>query len=198
MCLMAVVKINKTHAEQVARLHLQGIKAGFISSLGLEFLTELYEGIVASTYAFGFVVEQNAEVLGFAVFATNVKNLYNSVLLRKGLRLAFILLRRMFCFSRIKRAFETLLYPNRMQKMSLPRAELLAVAVAAEAQGRNLGTNLVQKGLAECRRRGIKKVKVMVGAENKPANKLYVKCGFKLLRQITNHGRISNIYVVVL
>jgi len=35
----------------------------------------------------------------------------------------------------------------------------------------------------------------MVAAENEPANKLYIKCGFIFAGQIDSHGVISNIYI---
>ena len=80
--------------------------------------------------------------------------------------------------------------------MRLPSAELLSIVVANESQGKGLGLQLLQKGLAECAKRGIDKVKVLVGVDNKPANELYQKCGFELVAQIENHGILSNVYVV--
>ena len=58
-----------------------------------------------------------------------------------------------------------------------------------------MATRLVRTGLQECEKRGIDKVKVLLGAENEPANKLYLKCGFEFASQIDNHGILSNIYV---
>ena len=54
---------------------------------------------------------------------------------------------------------------------------------------------LTRKGFEQCRQRGIEKVKVLVGVDNKPANALYLKCGFQLAGQIENHGVVSNVYV---
>jgi len=79
--------------------------------------------------------------------------------------------------------------------MKLPSAELLSIVDANEVRGKGLGFELIQKGFTECASRGIDKVKVLVGAENKPANKLYLKSGFELVGQIDNHGVVSNIYV---
>ncbi len=36
-------QLQSEHAEQVARLHIEGIRTGFISSLGIDFVTALYE-----------------------------------------------------------------------------------------------------------------------------------------------------------
>jgi len=188
-------KLESRHADQVARLHIQGINTGFISSLGIGFVTALYEAIVEDDNSFGFVAEENDKVLGFVAFTTNINKLYKSVILKKGWRFALLLAGKMFSLKRIKKVFETLFYPSRTKKMNLPSAELLSIVVADERQGKGLGLQLLQKGLAGCAKRGIDKVKVLVGADNKPANELYQKCGFELVGQIDSHGVISNVYV---
>ncbi len=188
-------KLESKHAEQIAMLHIQGINTGFISSLGIDFVTALYEAIAKNKSSFGFVAEENDKVLGFVAFTTNINKLYKSVILKKGWRFALLLAGKMFSLKRIKKVFETLFYPSRIKKMNLPLAELLSIVVADESQGKGLGLQLLQKGLAGCAKRGIDKVKVLVGADNKPANELYQKCGFELVGQIDNHGVISNVYV---
>ncbi len=190
-----IVLLNKSHSNQTAQLHISGISTGFISSLGISFVMALYEAIAKNKSSFGFVAEENDKVLGFVAFTTNINKLYKSVILKKGWRFALLLAGKMFSLKRIKKVFETLFYPSRIKKMNLPTAELLSIVIAPEGQGRGLATQLVMKGFAECARRGISKVKVLVGAHNEPANKLYLKCGFELVEQINNHGVISNIYI---
>jgi ribosomal protein S18 acetylase RimI-like enzyme len=187
--------LQVAHAEQVAALHIQCISTGFISSLGIDFVTSLYEAIVQSKSSFGFVAEKDEKVLGFVAFTTNLNKLYKSVILKKGLMFALLLAGKMFSFERIKRVFETLLYPGRIKKMNLPPAELLSIAVAPEERGKGLAGQLVKKGFQHCQKEGIDKVKVLIGADNKAGNKLYLKFGFELVGQIVNHGVLSNIYV---
>jgi ribosomal protein S18 acetylase RimI-like enzyme len=190
--------LDTKHAEQVARLHIEGISTGFISSLGTEFVTALYEAIAQSKTDFSFVtslVSEDNKVLGFAAFTSNLGKLYKSVVLKKGARFAFLLAGKMLSLQRIKKVFETLFYPSRIKKMNLPSAELLSIVVAPQARRLKLGTRLVQAGFDQCSKMGIDKVKVLVAAANEPANKLYLKCGFELAGQIDNHGICSNIYV---
>ena len=189
-----VVSVEK--AADVAKLHIEGISTGLISSLGTDFVTALYEAIVQSKSSFGFVAQENERAVGFVAFNTNLNKLYKSVILKKGIRFAFLLAGKMFSLRRIKKVLETLFYPSRIKKMNLPSAELLSIVVAPESRGKGLGGQLLQKGLAECAKTGIEKVKVLVGADNKPANKLYLKCGFELVGQIDSHGVVSDIYVV--
>ncbi len=193
---MEFAKLELRHVGQIAKLHIEGISTGFISSLGIDFVTALYEAIAESKDSFGFVAKENDRVLGFVAFTTNLNKLYKSVILKKGWRFALLLAGKMFSLKRIKKVFETLFYPSRIKKMNLPSAELLSIVVADESQGKGLGLQLLQKGLAGCAKRGIDKVKVLVGADNKPANELYQKCGFVLFGQIDSHGVVSDIYVV--
>jgi predicted ATP-grasp superfamily ATP-dependent carboligase len=72
---------------------------------------------------------------------------------------------------------------------------LLSIVVAPQARVKGLATDLTQAGFAECPKKGIEKVKVLVGVDNTPANKLYLKCGFEMVAEINNHGILSNIYV---
>lgn len=191
---MKTVPLSARHAHSAAALHIQGINTGFISSLGINFVTALYEAIAKSASSFGFAVEDNDKVLGFVTFTTNLNRLYKSIIAKKGWRFALLLAGKMFSVKRIKRIFETLFYPSRVKKMHLPDAELLSIAVNPEKYHNGLATELVRKSFEHCRKIGLDKVKVLVAAANEPANKLYRKCGFKLVGQIDNHGVTSNIY----
>jgi len=190
-----IMKLRPEHAHQVAELHISGISTGFISSLGVDFVTALYEAIARSESGIGFVTEQNEKVIGFIAFTTNLNRLYKSIILKKGVRFAFLLTSKLCSFKRIKKVFETLFYPSRIKKKNLPSAELLSIVVAPQCRGKGLAGQLVETGFQECRKRNIDRIKVLVGADSIVANKLYLKCGFKLVERIDNHGILSNIYV---
>ncbi len=183
------------HAGQVAALHIQCISTGFISSMGIDFVTSLYDAIVKSKSSLGVVAVRNEKVIGFVAFTTNLNKLYKSIILRKGLKFALLLAGNVLSLRRIKKIFETLFYPARIKKMNLPSAELLSIAVAPEERRKGLAGQLIEKGLRLYRKTGVDKVKVLIGADNKAGNKLYLKSGFELIGQIVNHGVLSNIYV---
>jgi ribosomal protein S18 acetylase RimI-like enzyme len=192
---MRTIPLTIKHARDIAGLHIRGINTGFISSLGIDFVTALYEAIAKSTSSFGYAVEDNNKVLGFVTFTTNLSNLYKSIIAKKGWRFALLLAGKMFSLDKIKKVFETLFYPSRIKsKMDVPSAELLSIAINPETCRRGLGTQLVKKGFEYCQKMGLDRVKVLVAADNEPANKLYLKCGFKLVGQINNHGITSNVY----
>ncbi|MHC4755643.1 MAG: GNAT family N-acetyltransferase [Planctomycetota bacterium] len=191
---METIPLKTQRAHDIASLHIQGIGTGFISSLGINFVTALYEAISQSRTSFGYTIEEDGRVLGFVTFTTNLNKLYKSVIASKGLRFAFLLAGKMFSLKRLKRIFETLLYPNRVKNMDLASAELLSIVVSPEAYRTGLGSRLVRKGLEQCLEMGHERVKVLVGAENEPANRLYQKCGFEFVSQMENHGVKSNLY----
>lgn len=189
-----ITKLLPSHAREVADLHISGIHTGFISSLGIKFVTALYKAIAKSKSAFGFVVLKSDQVVGFVAFTTDVNDLYRSVIFHSGGKLAVGLAFSKFSFALLKKVYETLFYPRRLKKLYLPSAELISISVASEARSLNLGTELTYRGLAECKKRNLEKIKVLVGAKNQSANKLYIKCGFEFITQINNHGVLSNIY----
>ena len=183
------------YAGQVAALHIQCISTGFISSMGIDFVTSLYEAIVRSNSSFGVIAVKNEKVLGFAAFTTNINTLYKAVIWRKGLKFALLLASHMCSLKRVKRIFETLFYPTRIKNMNLPSAELLSIAVAPEEQRKGLAGQLIEMGFRHYRKTGVDKVKVLIAADNKAGNQLYIKSGFEPVGQINNHGVLSNVYV---
>lgn len=191
-----IVKLLPEHAPEVAQLHISGISSGFISSLGTDFVTALYEGIAKSKSGISFVALKEGKVIGFAAFTTNLGSLYKSVIFSKGLKFIFILAWKMFSLRTIKRMFETLFYPNRIKKMELPSAEFLSMVIAEEGRGKGLASKFVKKGFAECARQGIEKLKILAAVDIKPINAMYQKYEFNLVGQLDSHGVKSNVYVV--
>jgi len=193
---MRTTQLKPEDARTAAALHIQGIKSGFISSLGSGFVTALYEAVANSSSSFGFAVEDDERVVGFVTFTSNINRLYKSVIARRGFRMAAILAGKILSLKRIKKVLETLFYPARAGMGQTASAELLSIVVCEDRRKQGLGTELVITSLQQCRRLGLEKVKVLVAADNEPANKLYRKCGFKFVRLIKNHGILSNIYEV--
>ena len=191
-----ITRLLLKHAQQVAELHISGIGTGFISSLGINFVTALYEAIAESECGFGLVAERDNKVIGFAAFTTDLSALYRSVIFKNGLKFAFLLARKMFSLRTIKRVFETLFYPARIKKSNLPSADFLSMVISEEARGKGLATMLVKKGFAECAQRGIEKLKILAAIDIEPINKMYEKFGFDLVGRIDSHGIASNVYVV--
>jgi ribosomal protein S18 acetylase RimI-like enzyme len=187
--------LKKNYSREAASLHINSISTGFISSLGTNFVTALYDAISEDSNSFGFVAIEDGKVLGFVAFSTNLSKLYKYVALKKGFKFAFVLIKSMLSLRVVKKVWDNLFYPSKMKKMDLPDAELLSISVDPEGRGKGIAKQLIDAGFKECRKRKIGSVKVLVASENLPANQLYQKCGFELATQIESHGVKSNIYV---
>lgn len=175
----SIEPLRPAHCQEVARLHISGISTGFISSLGLPFVTALYEAIAGMDASFGFVCRLDTRIVGFISFTSNVNTLFKFVVRHKSILFFRILLKRVFSLSVLKKIVETLRYPNTAKRRDLPDAELLSIAVASEGRGKGIARQLIDAGFEECRKRGIEKVKVLVAQQNSSANNLYQKVGFE-------------------
>src|SRR5262249_36103754 len=160
---------------RLAELHATRISEGFLSSLGVGFLTRLYRRITRSRDSFAYVEldRPGGRVVGFAAATASTGELYKSFALHDGVvagaRAAPPLL------PSWRRVLETLRYPGN-EGADLPPAEILAVAVDAEAGGRGVGRRVVDAATALLAARGIAEVKVVTGSDNVAALKLYERC----------------------
>ncbi len=109
--------------------------------------------------------------------------------------MVFPLLKHLISLGVIKRIMQTLRYPSEVGQ-ELPRAEVLSIAVSERARGRGVGKQLMAAAKEEFMRRGIRSVKVAVGADNIAACRFYENCGFVLVQTREHHGLPMNIYVM--
>ena len=188
--------MRKDHAAAVAELHRLGISSGFLSSLGPMFLRQLYKAVPSCPAGFGYVWEEpDGHVLGFIACAESTGKLYKQSLLRRGVLMAFPLLRFVTRPSIIKRMYHTWRYPSQVGD-DLPSAEVLSIVVSKNVCGKGVGKALMGAALGEFASRKIAEVKVAVGAGNEAGNKFYKKCGFELALTREHHGLPMNIYTI--
>lgn len=189
-----IIPMKSEHVSQVAQLHIQNIKEGFISSLGHKFVCCLYQAIVESYRAFGFVAVRDGKVLGFITCAENTDAVSKLVLRRNLFKLLWAYLPKMLRLKNIKNSLESLLCPAHRGN-DLPSADLLAIVVAQEARGLGLGKRLVEASCSEFRKRGVETFKTMVD-ELFSANDFYKHIGFKHVGKYRHHGDMHNTYVL--
>jgi ribosomal protein S18 acetylase RimI-like enzyme len=177
-------------AALVAVLHASEIREGFLSSLGVRFLTRLYRRIVRSANSFLFVHDAGGRVLGFAAGTEDTASLYRSFLLTDGLAAGLTAAPQLArCWRQV---LETLRYPSVAN--GLPSSELLAVAVDPSVRGRGVGRALVETAVTEFGSRGVPDARVVVAARNEAAIGLYRSCGFHSVGQIhVHHGTVSEV-----
>lgn len=191
---------RRADAPALARLHAARISEGFLPRLGVPFLTRLYRRMLRAPGCAVVVLAEDGgetdgtgesgDVLGFAAATEDVGRLYREFLLRDGvlagLRAAPRIVRS------LRRVVETLRYPA--STGPLPDAEILAVAVHERAEGRGHGRRLVARVTEALAGRGVTAVKVVAGADNAAALRMYERAGFgHYARREVHEGVVSEV-----
>jgi ribosomal protein S18 acetylase RimI-like enzyme len=182
----------RSDVREIAQLHASRITEGYLSSLGVRFLARLYGRIVESADAFAHVAIDDGRVIGFSACAVDVRALYRTFVLRDGVAAGVLAAPRLV--RSLPRVWETLRYPASMS--SLPEAEILAVAVAADATGRGIGRAVVDANMRALCEREVPGAKVVTGAGNRAAIALYETCGFEIAQPLEVHDGVSSVVLV--
>jgi glycosyltransferase involved in cell wall biosynthesis/ribosomal protein S18 acetylase RimI-like enzyme len=185
-------------AAAMARLHAEELPDAFLPTLGHRFLTRLYRALVADPEAVALVAETVDGVVGIATGVVSVGGFYWRFARRHGAAAVLVAAPRLVRPSVLRRLLETVRYPATATRPvgPLPDAELLSIVVAPSCRTGGTGRALaddVLRGLAE---RGAVKVKVVVGAANRGANRFYERVGFRPAGQLSVHqGTPSNVWI---
>jgi ribosomal protein S18 acetylase RimI-like enzyme len=171
-------------AKRLAELHASRISEGFLTSLGPRFLTRLYRRVVLSPKAFAVVVTDNGRIVAFAAASDNVGGFYKDFLIHDGVVASLGSAPRVL--RSIPRILETLRYPSLTS--TLPSAEILSVATDESVGGQGFGSMALTHATRELERRGCRSAKVVAGAANDPALRLYHRNGFASHTEISVHG----------
>ena len=181
--------------KQIAEMHYNQIKTGFLNKLGLEFLELIYKYIDEYENSFIIYKIKNENVIGFISGTEDADNLYIGFKDKYFLKIIWIIFKRL-CLkpSIVKGIFETMNYNKKT--VLLPKAELISIAVDNDYKGKGIASDLMKDFFNEMDKRGIESVKVTVGADNIRANEYYRKWGFERILEIEVHKGIrSNVYV---
>lgn len=200
-----VVRARTMDAEAIARLHQETITEGFLSKLGIGFLSSLYRFIIRREKVFVYL--EDDRVLGFVAFSEDAKGMIRRFATRSPasiIRIGFILLRRpYFLFPMMETMRATLVSFFRNGKRLngkrsdvLPESELLSLAVDPDRQGDGIGTELLVNLENYLRGAKVYHYKVIVGKSLVSANAFYKKHGFEFSQEIKIHGKSwSNVYL---
>lgn len=191
-----VRKASPADSAAIAALHLAEIPRGLLTSMGPAFVTAFYETLVGSDVGFGFLAEREGRAVGFAAGVIHWRRFYRVFVARNWRLAVTVLFRRAFDLRRLRRLLETSRYAA---TVTLPDAELLAIAVRPEARGTGTADVLVRHVLAEFARRGVRQVRVTTAASNTAAARVYERSGFHLHSKAEIHrGEGACVYVLAL
>lgn len=196
-----IVTMQRTHVEQVVRVHLSSFPGFFLSFLGPRFLSLYYQGICRAAEGIGFVyLNETGEAAGFVAGSSNPRGFYSRLLKRDWLKFCLAsvdaLCRKPSVIRRIARG----LFHSAENPPGENMAGLFSIGVLPELQGTGAGKKLVQAFLDEARSRKCKKVFLTTDRDNNDAvNTFYLRLGFNVERQfVTPEGRRMNEYWIKL
>ena len=176
--------------EALAEIHRREVSGGFLSSLPLSALKLIYAEITENrncvvVAAFPSV---GAKPVGYIAGTLNCAALYRDFLKRKGLKAFCVFLPALLSVPRIRKAFETLLYPTRDGATDFPAAELLNFAVQPPYWGTGLAQDLFLELIRQFRARGADRVRIVTGEGQTRARRFYEKMGARRMGQTSVHA----------
>lgn len=185
---------------QVARLHAQGIKQGFLSSLGEDFLTLLYESIDEQADAVLLTESVNGSVVGFVSGSQSLIPIYGRLLLKLP-RLIGALAPTLLKPRKIYKILELLSHSlktaaNQGSDKPLPEFELLSIAVDVSQRRNGVAQRLYYQLKRYARDNKVTAFKILVGEDLASAHKFYLAMGASLVAEHKVHGdKRSLVYV---
>jgi ribosomal protein S18 acetylase RimI-like enzyme len=190
------LKLDSNDYRTVASLHCDNINQGFLATLGVPFLTLLYEAIDKDSESVLLVERVDRRVVGFVTGTRGLGPIYKQLLL-KPLRLIYSLQSCILSPSKIYKILEILLISKGSNiSADLPKQELLSIVVNPTYQGGGHAENLFKALCSHFREEGVSSFSIVVGVNLDRAHAFYTKMGSVPVKQIQVHkGADSVVYV---
>lgn len=189
---------NLTHEDyqQVALLHMECIDQGFLSTLGVSFLSLMYQSIDETNDAILFVEKDRNNVVGFVTGTSNMRSIYKQMI-RHTPRLIAYLFPTMINPRKIWQVIEILRHSGgRGSLKDLPPHELLSIAVSKAVRGSGIAQQLYIRLAEHFRVEGISSFRIVVGEALTPAHGFYQKMGAVPVHEICVHGNDRSIIYI--
>jgi ribosomal protein S18 acetylase RimI-like enzyme len=186
---IVIQPMQPAQASSVTDIHMLSQEGTFLTSLGRNFLTALYDQISQSKYSFSYTALSGDTVVGFIVGTSYTGALFKDVISKRPFRLGWLICQR--ALSRpiiLWQSLKTLSYPNQLPA-NTPAAELLALAVNPAWRNRQIGSRLVEQLIQDLTTAHIDEMVVTVDGQNEGALRFYQRHGFKVHHQTDMYGR---------
>jgi len=179
---------------QIANLHKQEISQGSIAKWGLRAVSELYRFVAAHSRSFIFIAQAEGRVIGFIAGSESTRSLYIDFLKSNFIKNLILFLPEVLSPRRFYKAVETLMYPSRRKSAhEVPEPEILNFCVDHHTQGAGMGGRLFGALLAEFQKRGIQKLGIITGSNQKSAQRFYEKRGAQRLGEAELHSGVKSV-----
>lgn len=176
-----IILEDKKKINKIVDIHMKAFSGFFLTFLGKGFLKKLYEHFIFHKESGLIVAIDNENIVGFLAFSTNMSNFYKTLLKRRFFSLgwySFIAtLKNPKIMFRLLRAFTYSKSSERKEKYM----ELSSIGVLPNQEGKNIGSNLIEKLKEIFKNSNCEYIKLETDAiNNEKANNFYLKNGFIL------------------
>ena len=183
---------------ECAKIHYKEIPNGFLPSLGIPFLSSLYQFFSKSKYSSLLIAVENYTVVGFIAISLNTKLLFKEYLWKESYKNLHKILISKLGIITILKIIEVLKYPFKSKKKKndfISNSEILNFCVVSSMQGRGVGQLLFSEAVKELDNNKIKILKIVTGQNQISAQKFYDKCGAIFSHKIVIHDKkYSDVY----
>jgi GNAT superfamily N-acetyltransferase len=182
---------------QVAHLHAANLDQGFLATMGVGFLAELYRAIDKCPQSILIVKCEHGKVVGFVSGVGVPVSVVYLHLMRRFLTWSMSLLPILVSPARMSRVAEVLRYVKSESLHSdFPTPELLSIVVAPDCRGKGIAEAMYTDIMDYFRQTQVTKFKIVVGEKLLFAHKFYTRMGAQPLAEMELHqGTKSVVYV---
>jgi ribosomal protein S18 acetylase RimI-like enzyme len=180
--------------EQVASLHATSINQGFLTKLGVPFLSILYQAIDNDENSVLIVRSENRRVVGFISGTKNISSVYRN-LIRYLPRIIIALAPKLKSRENLAKIVELIKLGRDNTLSELPKAELLSLAVLPGERTKGYASSLYRELRSWFRENNCDEFRIVVGITLEPARAFYQHMGAKSVGEFDVHkGDRSIIY----
>lgn len=185
-------KARKSDVGRLAQIHFSELNSDFLPSLGIEFLTKIYDDFLNDNEMDVIVFEYRKKVCGFAIGTKDFSQIFKKNILNNLFSYAYLIAKKLIAKPNIiKNVLETLFYTNK--ECVGPISELVVIAVSSEFHRKGVGRLLVSELENKFKKKNIKEYKVSVNKKNRNANLFYKSLGFVKIYEFSLYGKQINL-----
>ena len=188
------MKTKKIVYRDVAKIHVDSIKTGFLPTLGLDFLTLMYRCLDESNSTILITEYRNDRLAGFVTGSLGKSSPYKLMFSHPFL-LAKSLFPIVFNLFKLKKVLSILRHMSSSERSQYPQAELLTICINSDFRRQGVGKRLYNDLMQYMKSNSVNNFSIIVG-EHLDANSFYVKNGARVEGDIEVHaGSKSFVYI---
>jgi len=116
--------------------------------------------------------------------------------MRNGIFILPLIIPKILSFRKIRRIFETLIYPQKKESIALPKNEILNFCISSDFQRKGIGKKLFKVLVSEFKNLNFNKIKIVTGLSQIKAQRFYESLGAIKVIDIEIHRNIKSLIYI--